>query len=200
MAFELLGYEGLMVRLMEDPAPGEVLRRIVDYQKALVARFRRMGAHMVTIIDEVAGRAGSCSRRRSSAGFAGLYGEILAETHRQGMYTSLLLDGNITPILPDLMKLDIDVQLFVQPHSTGLETIRDHFRGKRAVKLAVDMMETLVHGSPRRDSPRGGRLRARFHTPRGGLIFQALRWHRPEYDPVRVKAQIDAMNRHRPGA
>ena len=39
------------------------------------------------------------------------------------MYTSLLLDGNITDILPDLMDMDIDVQLFVQPQACGLETI-----------------------------------------------------------------------------
>ena len=202
VAFELLGYEGLMVRLMEDPgAVREVLRRIVDYQKALVGQFRRMGAHMVTIIDEVAGAGGLMfSPEVFRRDYIGLYAEILAETHRQGMYTSLLLDGNITPILPDLMKLDIDVQLFVQPHSTGLETIQEHFRGRRAVKLAVDMMETLVKGSPAEIAREVDDYVRRFHTPRGGLIFQALRWHRPEYDQVRVKAQIDAMNRHRPGA
>jgi hypothetical protein len=202
VAFELLGYEGLMVRLMEEPAAvREVLRRIVEYQKALIGRFRRMGAHMVTIIDEVAGAGGLMfSPEVFRRDFLGLYTELLAETHRNGMYTSLLLDGNITPILPDLMRQEIDVQLFVQPHSTGLDTIQEHFRGTRAVKLAVDMMETLVNGSPSEIAAEVDDYVRRFHTPKGGLIFQALRWHRPEYDPVRVKAQLDAMNRHRPGA
>jgi uroporphyrinogen-III decarboxylase len=191
-----------MVRMVEEPeAVREVLRRIVDYQKALVARFRAMGAHMVTIIDEIAGAGGLMfSPDVFRRDFLGLYAEIIDETHRQGMYTSLLLDGNITPILPDLMKLDIDVQLFVQPHSTGLDTIQECFHGKRAVKLAVDMMETLVKGSPGEIAAEVDDYVRRFHTPKGGLIFQALRWHRPEYDAVRVKAQIDAMNRHRPGA
>ncbi len=202
VAFELLGYEGLMVRMVEEPAAvREVLRRIVDYQKALVARFSAMGAHMVTIIDEIAGAGGLMfSPEVFRRDFLGLYAEIIDETHRQGMYASLLLDGNITPILPDLVKLGIDVQLFVQPHSTGLDTIQECFRGKRAVKLAVDMMETLVKGSPKEIAAEVDDYVRRFHTPKGGLIFQALRWHRPEYDPVRVKAQIDAMNRHRPGA
>ncbi len=202
LAFELLGYEGLLVKLVEDPPVVlEVLRRIVDYQKALVPRFREMGAHMVTIIDEIAGTGGLMLSpdlfRREIIGY---YRELLDEIHHHGLYTSLLLDGNITAILPDLMALPIDVQLFVQPHATGLEVLTDCFRGKRAVKLAVDMMETLVSGTERQIGEEVDRYVELFHTPRGGLIFQALRWHRPEYDPARVRAQVAAMNRHRRGA
>jgi len=202
LAFELLGYEGLLLKLAEDlELVKDVVRRIVDYQLALVPKFRRMGAHMVTIIDEIAGTAGlmfspDLFRRE----FAGLYRELLAEIHRQGMYSSLLLDGNIADILPDLMAMEIDVQLFVQPHATGLATIRDCFRGRRAVKLAVDMMDTLVRGTPAQIAAEVDRYVADFHTAKGGLIFQALRWHRPQYDPVRVAAQLAAMNRHRGGA
>ena len=201
VAFELLGYEGLLVRLMEEPAAvSEVLRRVVGYQKALIGRFRQMGAHMITIIDEIAGAGGMMfSPEVFRRDFIGLYRELLEETHRCGMYTSLLLDGNVGAILPDLLRLDVDVQLFVQPRSTGLDTLQESYRGKRAVKLAVDMMETFVRGSPAEIASEVDDYVRRFHTPRGGLIFQALRWHRPEYDPVRVKAQIEAMNRHRQG-
>ena len=49
----------MLLKLAEDPDLAmEVLRRIVDYQLALVPKFRRLGAHMVTIIDEIAGTAG----------------------------------------------------------------------------------------------------------------------------------------------
>jgi uroporphyrinogen-III decarboxylase len=202
VAFELLGYEGLMIRLMEEPdVVGKVLRRVVDYQKALIPRFRQMGAHMITIIDEIAGAAGLMfSPEVFRRDFIGLYEELIAETHRNGMYASLLLDGNISAILPDLLKLDIDVHLFAQPHSTGLDVLQECFQGRRAVKLAVDMMKTMVTGTPAEIANEVDDYVRRFHTNRGGLIFQALRWHRPEYDPLRVRAQIAAMNRHRPGA
>ena len=202
LAFELLGYEGLLLKLAEDPAlVQDVVRRIVDYQLALVPKFRRMGAHMVTIIDEIAGTAGLMfSPELFRREFAGLYRELMAEIHRQGMYSSLLLDGNIADILPDLMAMEIDVHLFVQPHATGLATIRDCFRGRRTVKLAVDMMDTLVRGTPAEIAAEVDRYVADFHTAKGGLIFQALRWHRPEFDPVRVAAQLAAMNRYRGGA
>jgi hypothetical protein len=202
VAFELLGYEGLMIRLMEEPdVVGKVIRRVVDYQKALIPRFRQMGAHMITIIDEIAGASGLMfSPAVFRRDFMGLYEELITETHRNGMYASLLLDGNISAILPDLLTLDIDVHLFAQPHATGLDVLQECFQGRRAVKLAVDMMQTMVTGTPAEIVDEVDDYVRRFHTDRGGLIFQALRWHRPEYDPLRVEAQIGAMNRHRPGA
>jgi hypothetical protein len=202
VAFELMGYEGLMLALAEEPQRVRaVLRRVVDYQKALIGKFRQSGAHMITVIDEIAGAAGlmfSPSVFRAEA--MGLYREMAEETHRNGMYFSLLLDGNITAILPDLMDLDIDVHLFVQPHATGLDTLQECFAGRRAVKLAVDMMETMVHGTRQEIRAEVDDYVRRFHTPRGGLVFQAMRWHRPAYDAGRVEAQIQAMNAHRAGA
>ena len=129
--------------------------------------------------------------------FLDLYRELLGEIHAHGLYTSLLLDGNVAAILPDLMGLEIDVQLFVQPHATGLDTIAESFAGRRAVKLSVDMMETLVRGSPQEIEAEVDGFVRRFARPEGGLLFQALRWHRPAYDAERVAASIAAMNRHR---
>ncbi len=202
VGFELLGYEGLMIRLVEEPhVVSQVIRRIVDYQKALIPRFRQMGAHMITIIDEIAGAAGMMfSPAVFRRDFISLYDELIAETHRNGMFASLLLDGDISMILPDLLKLDIDVHLFAQPHATGLDVLQECFQGRRAVKLAVDMVETMVTGTEADIADEVDDYVRRFHTSRGGLIFQAFRWHRPEYDPLRVEAQIAAMKRHRPGS
>ena len=61
------------------------------------------------------------------------------------------------------------------------------------------MMDTLATGT-RRDRGGGGRVRGQASTPRGGLVFQALRWHRPEYAAHRVEAQIEAMNKYHPPA
>ena len=97
------------------------------------------------------------------------------------MYTALLLDGNLAEVMPDLMRLDIDQMLFAQPHATGLDVITDYCRGKRCVKLAVDMMDTLATGTPAEIEAEVDEYVAKAATPKGGLVFQALRWHRPEY-------------------
>jgi hypothetical protein len=173
----------------------------MEYQLALVPRFKAMGAHMVNVIDEVAGKQGlmfspAIFRRH----FAPMYERLFAAIHAEGMYTALLLDGNLAEIMPDLMRLDIDQMLFAQPHATGIDAIADYCRGKRCVKLAVDMMDTLATGTETEIEAEVDEYVAKTATPRGGLVFQALRWHRPEYAAHRVRAQIEAMNKYHPPA
>jgi hypothetical protein len=199
IAFEILGYENLLIKLHEDlDLVKYIIGKIVAYQKSLVPRFREMGAHMITIIDEVAGGNGMFfSPELFREHFLPMYEDLFAEIHRNNMYVSLLLDGDITEILGDLSNQPIDLQFFAQPLSTGLETIEEYFRDKRAVKLAVDMMETLSKGKPEEIEDQVDLFVSKFASQAGGLVFQALRWHRPEYDPVRVAAQIRAMNKYR---
>lgn len=202
VAFNLFGYDGLLMKLCDDLGlVKDVVRRIFDYQKALVPKFKEMGAHMVAVIDEVAGTAGMMfSPAVFREHFKPMFDGLLAEIHRHGMYTSMLLDGNISQIMPDLAEMDLDQQCFVQPLSTGVDTIAEYCAGKRCVKLAVDMMTTLATGTPRRIEAEVDDMVGRFHSDKGGLVFQAMRWHRPEYDAPRVAAQIAAMNKYRRGA
>jgi uroporphyrinogen-III decarboxylase len=201
IAFEILGYDRLLMKLMDDiELVKAILRIVVDYQKALVPKFKEMGAHMITIIDEIAGSTGMMfSPEVFRIHFTEYYKELFSEIHKNNMYTSILLDGNITAILPDLMKMDIDVQLFLQPLSTGIDRIQEVFRAKRAVKMGVDMMETLAKGTTEDIVHEVDEFVNKLNTKKGGLLFQALRWFRPEYDPVRVRTQIKAMNAHRQG-
>jgi uroporphyrinogen-III decarboxylase len=202
IAFNLFGYDGLLLQLCDDlELVKAVIRKIVDYQLALVPKFAAMGAHMVNIIDEVAGTAGLMfSPEQFRRHFLPMFGELIAEIHRHNMYASLLLDGNISAILPDMMALELDQILFAQPLSTGIDTIADFCRGKRCVKMAVDMMVTLAKGTAADIDAEVKTMVEKLNTPKGGLVFQALRWHRPEYDAQRVEAQIQAMNRYRGGA
>ena len=199
IAFNLLGYDGLLLALGDDiERVKAVLRRIVDYQLALIPKFAAMGAHMVNLIDEVAGTTGlmfdpELFRRH----FLPYYRELLEAIHAHDMYASVLFDGNIRAILPDLMAMDWDQLFFAQPLSTGLDVIAETCAGRRCVKLAVDMMQTLSLGSPGEIEAQVDEFVRRFHTPDGGLVFQAMRWHRPTFADHRVEAQLRAMNRYR---
>jgi len=202
VAFNLLGYDGLLLQLHDNlELVTAVVRRIVDYQLALVPKFKAMGAHMVNIIDEVAGTNGMMfSPALYREHFLPMLAELIAEIHRHDMYASILLDGNITRVLPDVMAMDLDQLLFAQPRSTGIDVIADFCRGRRCVKMAVDMMTTLASGTADEIESEVDSMVEKLNTPRGGLVFQALRWHRPEYAAHRVEAQVRAMNKYRKGA
>jgi len=202
LAFNLMGYDGLLMKLAEDlDVVKEVVGRIHDYQKALVPKFAEMGAHMINIIDEVAGTSGMMFHPDVwREHFQPMLADLLKTIHDHGMYTSLLLDGDVSAIMPDLMDMELDQQFFAQPLCMGLDRIQEYCASKRCVKLAVDMMETMTTGTADQIAAEVDEFVRRFHTDRGGLVFQAMRWHRPEYAAERVKAQIDAMNKYRKGA
>jgi uroporphyrinogen-III decarboxylase len=199
VAFEILGYENLLFKLYDDPPMVKaLLEKIFTYQKALIPRFREMGADMITIIDEVAGGGGMMfSPEIFRSDHIPLYKDLFKEIHRNNMYVSVLFDGDISAILEDLLDLDIDLHFFAQPKSTGIRELSQAFRGKRAVKMTVDMMETLASADTQEIEEEVKRFVEGFCTDKGGLVFQALRWHRPEYPSDNVAAQIKAMNRYR---
>jgi len=199
VAFNLLGYEGLLTRLADDPVPiRELIQGILEYQKALVPRWKAAGAHMINLIDEFAGSTGMMFSpavwRRE---FRPLFHDFFATVREQGLFTGILLDGNIEVLFDDLLEMPVDVVEFAQPLAIGLEKIAARLAGRVCVKASVDMMETLARGTPEAVAREAEELVRLFHSARGGFIAVVLRWHRPEYPAANVRASIDAFNRHR---
>lgn len=199
IAFNLLGYDGLLMRLADNPGlVRDLIERIFVYQKDLVRRWKAAGAHMVNLIDEFAGTGGMMLQpglwRRE---FKPLFRDFFAAIREEGLFTGVLLDGNIEVLFDDLLEMPIDVIEFAQPQAIGIEKIASRLAGRVCVKASVDMMETLATGTPEAVAAEAHELVRRFHSKRGGFIAVALRWHRPEYPAANVAASIRAFNEYR---
>lgn len=199
IAFNLLSYEGLLLRLAEEPSfARELISKIFDYQKELVLRWQRAGANMINLIDEFAGTEGMMfSPELWRREFKSLFEDFFDFIRSRGLFTGILLDGNIECIFPDLLDMRIDVIQFAQPLNIGLEKIAEWFAGRRCVKASVDMMGTLATGRPADVRSEARKLVELFHSNRGGLIAVALRWHRASYPEANVLACIEAFNEFR---
>ncbi len=201
VAFNLMGYEGLLVRLHDDL--DQVLRvmgEIVSYQKGLIDRWAAIGAHAVAIIDEFAGTEGlmfspALWRRH----FAPLYSDLFEHIRGRGLIVSCLFDGDIRAILDDYLALRPDVVEIMQPNLVGIDTWGARLGGRIACKASVDMMTTLAAGTPDECRAEARRLVETCHTPRGGFMGISLRWHRPEYPARNVEAVADAFSAYGPG-
>jgi uroporphyrinogen decarboxylase len=198
VAFNLMGYDGLLTRLYDDlDQVLAVMRGIVDYQKAIIDRWAAIGVPMVALIDEFAGTEGlmfspDLWRRH----FAPLYEELFSHIRGHGMLAGCLFDGDITAILPDYLALGPDVIEILQPNLVGLETWAQHLRGQVAAKASVDMMTTLATGTPEACRAEARKLVETFHTPEGGFMAISLRWHRPEYPAANVRAAAEAFGEY----
>lgn len=195
VAFNLMGYEGLLTRLYDDlDQVLAVIRGIVNYQKGVIDRWAGIGVPMVAIIDEFAGTDGLMFSpdlwRRYCAP---CYEELFAHIRSHGMLAGCLFDGDISAILPDYLSIKPDVVEIMQPNLVGIERWRDALRGRVAAKASVDMMSTLATGTPEACRREALRLIEAFHTPSGGFMGISLRWHRPEYPAANVAAVAEVF-------
>ena len=199
VAFNLMGYDGLLMRLHDDVEQvADVVRRIVDFQKGIIDRFAQIGVHMVALIDEFAGTDGLMfSPELWRERFAGFYSELFRHIQGRGLFAGCLFDGDISAILDDYLALGPDVVEIVQPNLVGIETWGAKLRGKVASKASVDMMTTLATGTPEECRAEARRLVETLWTPQGGFMGISLRWHRPEYPVENVRATARAFKGER---
>jgi len=207
VAFNLMGYDGLLMRLHDDlPQVLAVMRGIVDYQKGIIDRWAAAGAHMVSIIDEFAGSDGLMfAPALWREHFLPLYREIFDHIKSHGLFCGCLFDGDITAIMDDYLALQPDVVEIMQPNLVGIERwgeLLDRSGSgdpshRICAKASVDMMTTLATGTPAQCAEEVRRLVRALNTPEGGFIGVSLRWHRPEYPAANVRAVAEAFAGYR---
>jgi len=201
VAFNLMGYDGLLMRLHDDLEQVlHVVRQIVQFQKGVIDRWAAIGVHMVALIDEFAGTNGLMfAPGLWREHFAALYGELFRHIRCHGLLAGCLFDGDINSILDDYLALKPDVVEIMQPNLLGIPQWGDRLQGKVAAKASVDMMTTLATGTPAQCREEVARLVDALWTPAGGFMGISLRWHRPEYPPENVAATVQAFNEKRFG-
>ncbi|HXK45371.1 MAG TPA: uroporphyrinogen decarboxylase family protein, partial [bacterium] len=126
-----------------------------------------------------------------------LYEKLFKHIHQENMYTGLLLDGDISSILDDLLKMEIDVIQFVQPNVIGIKTLKEKIKGKKCLKCSVDMMSTLAYGTPEDVKKEAETLVENLNAKQGGFICNVMRWYRPSYPEKNVLASVEVFNKYR---
>ena len=199
IAFNILGYDYLLIKLADDiKFVVELIGQIFAYQHQLIPQWKKAGAHMVNLIDEVAGTSGMMFNPLLwKKYFKNFYAKLFKHIHQEGMYTGILLDGDIEAILDDLLAMEIDVLQFMQPNTIGIDTLENRIKGKKCLKCSVDMMTTLAQGKPEEVKKEAKELVEKFNSSQGGFICNVLRWYRPEYPEDNVLAQVEAFNQYR---
>jgi hypothetical protein len=195
----LFGMEHFLMRIAGDPGlTAETYRRVADYYKHLVVKYKQAGAHMITVFEDVGGTHGLLLnpddwRKYFKPALTDFYKFV----HDQGLYTGILIDGNSGPILDDLREVGIDVFSVVDYMATGLERIRDKMKGKICINASVDMQHTLPSRPPKEIEREAEKLYEAFHSPDGGFTCTVVRWHRPEYPEENVAASVRGFNKYR---
>jgi len=196
----LFGIQEFLLRVATDPdLVTEAYARAMEYYRCLIPKYRRAGAHMITVTEDIGGTSGLLIRpevwRRR---FKPITRRFIEAVHDAGLYAGLAIDGHSGEVLDDVRELGVDVFSVFDVHTTGLNTLREKLAGKVCVKAAVDMQRTLPGGTPAEVARDAEALVRAFSRPEGGFIAQVVRWHRPEFPAANVQASVRAFSRHRP--
>jgi uroporphyrinogen-III decarboxylase len=195
----LLGESNFLIKLADDPKlVVGIYERVVEYYKALTLKFKKAGAHMITVIEDI---GSTSSLLISPTTWRTYFKPILTRfykfVHDNNMYTGILIDGNSSQVHEDLLHVGLDLFSVVDIETTGIETVRKNLKGKICIKASVDMQTVLAQKSPKDVEKQAHKLVAGLNDSQGGFICYVVRWHRPQYPEQNVLASVKAFNTYR---
>lgn len=195
----LMGQEDFLIKLHDNlNFVIDLYAQASEYYKALVVKFKESGAHMITLNEDLGSTASLLiSPDLWREHFKPITTDFFKFVHSQGLYTGILLDGNCSEILDDLLEMDVDVFTSVDAKMSGLETVKEKLKGKICIKTSVDVQTTLPLGTPEEAAQEAHSLVEKFNSPQGGYISYVIRWHRPSYPTQNVLASVNAFNEYR---
>lgn len=176
----------------------DIIEGIFDYHKRLIPKYKAIGAHMLTYLDEFASSQGMMfSPEIWRKYFKHFYADWFKTVHENGMYTGLGLDGNFVAIIDDILEMEVDVLQLFDTKSFGVDRLEEKVKGKICIKCGVDMSYNLFDGTIKEVEEDADEKVKRLHTKNGGFIAVALKWHRPESPKENYIAATKAFNKYR---
>jgi uroporphyrinogen decarboxylase len=191
------GLEDLMMDMLTAPETAHFfLERTAAFQKHAAVQFARAGVDIVITGDDVAGQKGLLMSLETWRAFLK---PRLAATVRAvkavspATYVFYHSDGNVEPVIPDLIEIGIDILNPVQPECMEPAAIKHRYGQRLSFWGTVSVQRTMPLGSP--EDVRA-EVRARIHEVGrgGGLILAPAHVLGPETPWENVVAFFEAAD------
>ena len=196
-AKDWLGDEAALTAPHEDPAGfARLLDRITDWKCAVYGAYARAGVDIVWIGDDLGTQ---CSLVMSPAQYRAWYRprhrRIVEHIRRlqPGQRIAFHCCGHVTPLIPDLIAIGIDILEAVQAEAMDIVYLKREFgRDICFWGGGCDTRRVLNRGTPAevRDHVR---RRIEIFAPGGGFVFAAIHNILPEVPPENIVAMFDAL-------
>jgi len=193
----LYGMDNLLMAYLVEPELAHRLARIVaDYKKRVLERAAELGADVLLTGDDYANRKGPLMSPAHFREFCLPYlSEMVATAHRCGKPFIKHTDGNLWPILDDLVAAGIDAIDPVEPIAgMDIGAVKARYGGRIAVCGNVDCGELLSRGSPE-DVVEAVKETLAKASPGGGHILASSNSIHPAVRPENYRALVDAGRR-----
>jgi uroporphyrinogen decarboxylase len=192
----LRGAEAFLLDLHEHPDElRRVMDRLLELYSAWARRVRSAGADGVHGGDDLGTQRGLFM---SPATFRGLllpyYAALGDVLHREGLDFWLHTCGDVTEILPDLVRAGVDVLHPVQPGCMDAERVVQGFGGSLAFHVGMDVQSLIPRGPPERIRSGVAARAQTFYRRDGGMILGAGNVLTEDIPWGHIKAYAEAVS------
>ena len=190
----LCGMDKLLMAYVEDPELVHRLARIaIDYKKKVLRRAVEVGVDVIVSGDDYAYRTNPLMSQAHFAEYCAPYmKEVVEETHRLGVPFIKHTDGNIWPILDDIVATGIDAIDPLEPIAgMDIGEVKSRYGDRLAVAGNVDCTEVLTRGT-REDVVEAVKETIAKASVGGGHILSSSNSIHPGVNPENYRTMVEA--------
>jgi len=199
-SWSLLGaMEKLLLNYVINPDFCLQLARITtDFVKAIVEASIGEGADGIVLEGDLAMKTNTLMSPDHYRKFVKPYHREICETaHQRGVPIIKHTDGNIWPILDDLLEAGFDGIHPIQPQSMEIEDVKEHLKGKACVLGNIDCTYLLPFGT-KEEVVASVQETIRRAAPGGGYILSSSNSIHPGCKGENVIAMFEAARKYGP--
>lgn len=191
------GMEQLLIDYATDPDMVHGLSRVgTDYCLAIVEMSARLGADTVVLPGDLAGEQTLIMSPKHYRDYVKPYqAEIVAHAHKYGLKAIKHSDGNMWPILDDLVEIGFDGFHPVQPQCMDMAEVKHHLAGRCCVLGNIDCRELLVYGTGEQVE-QTVRDTIAVAAPGGGYVLVSSNSIHPSVKPENFIAMVRAAHKY----
>ncbi len=196
-AWELRGMITFMKDLHTNPGMAEaILDRLNDHYLDLADRLLDMGAEVLRLSEDWGNNKSMfidpVMWRRV---FKPRYKRLFDRAKRRGAYVFFHSDGNITPIVGDLVEIGADILNPVQPECMDQLEIKKMYGDRITIDTGISVQRTLPYGTV--EDVRGEALHALKHlAPGGGFVYGTSHYAMYDVPVENIVALYDTCGRY----
>jgi uroporphyrinogen decarboxylase len=171
-----------------------VMDRLLDLYRTWARRAAEAGADGIWAGDDLGSQRSLFMQPETFRTLYAPYYEALADVlHQNGLDFWLHTCGNVTALMDDLVGCGVDVLHPIQVGTMDDPAIAEHYSGKIAFWIGMDVQQILPFGTPKEVRAHVRQRVETFNRPEGGLILAAGNAILPDTPMENLQAYVEAL-------